>query len=101
MLIVSIGFISGSLLLLTLGFLIKKGMTWLIAGYDPSRVRDEKGLANWVGLGIMTMGAVGILAGVLVYVLPPEYTFLPVILFAVTMPTGAITILCGLRRFVN
>ena len=53
---VSIGFASTGLLLLTLGLLIRRGMTWLIAGYDPSRVTDERGLANWSGACLLSMG---------------------------------------------
>jgi Domain of unknown function (DUF3784) len=98
---VSIGFVSAGLLLLTMGFLIRKGVTWLIAGYDPSQVRDEKGLAKWAGSCFMAMGAIGILAGGLVYLLPPDYTFIPVIVFAVAIPAGAITSVIGLQRFVK
>ena len=42
MIAVAIGFASTGLLLLTLGLLIRKGRTWLIAGYDPSRVREVR-----------------------------------------------------------
>jgi hypothetical protein len=101
MLAVSIGFVSGGLLLLILGLLIRRGVTWLIAGYDPSQVRDEKGLAKWAGSCFLLMGAVGALAGVLVYVLPPDYVFIPVILYVVTVVSGATSIVVGSQRFVK
>jgi hypothetical protein len=101
MLPVSIGFVSAGLLLLTLGFLIRKGKTWLIAGYDPRLVRDEKGLANWFGSVLMTMAAIAILAGGLIAVVPEAYVAIPVIVFAVTIPAGVITLLSGVRKFVK
>jgi hypothetical protein len=101
MLTVSLGFVSGGLLLLSMGLLIRKGMTWLIAGYDPSQVRDEKGLAKWAGSVFMGMGAIGILAGGLIYLLPPDYALIPVLVFAVGIPAGAITLVIGVQRFVK
>jgi hypothetical protein len=98
---VTIGFVSAGLLLLTMGLLIRSGMTWLIAGYDAKLVRDEKGLARWVGSLLMGMGAVAALAGGLFAVLPEEYLFVPLILYIIAIPGGVITILCGLRRFVK
>jgi hypothetical protein len=101
MMSVAIGFVSGGLLLLTLGLFIKKGMTFLIAGYDANLVADEKGLANWVGACFLVMGSIGILAGSLVYVLPEEYVFAPVIAFSIAIPTCAITTVVGLQRFTK
>lgn len=47
------------LLLVYMGYLIKvKRMTNLIAGYDPKKVTDEEGLANWVGGKVILVGAI-------------------------------------------
>ncbi len=98
---VVIGFSSAGLLLLTLGLLIRKGMTQLIAGYDPSLVRDEQGLARWAGSGFMVLGAIALLCGSLMYLLPEEYASIPVIAFVVCIPAGAITLVVGMQRFVK
>jgi hypothetical protein len=84
-----------------MGLLIKKGMTRLIAGYDPSRVHDEKGLASWVGACFMIMGAAGVLAGTLMYLLPSGYAFVPVIVYAIVVPVGAITAVVGAQRYAK
>src|SRR5262245_36000263 len=66
-----LGFVLVNLVVLSMGFLIRnKGMTWLIAGYDASQVRDEKGLARWAGTGVMAVGAVGLVIGGVIAVLP-------------------------------
>jgi hypothetical protein len=101
MLPVSIGFAAGGLLLLTLGFLIRKGVTWLIAGYDRTLVRDEKGLAKWAGSGLMILGAIGILAGGSIAILPEEYVFIPAIVYGISGPVAAITLVIGSQRFVK
>ena len=100
MIAVVIGFASGGVLLLTMGLFIRKGVTWLIAGYDADQVRDEKGLARWVGSGLMAIGAVGVSAGAFIFVLP-EYIVIPVLLYPVAVLGGVITILCGIQRFVK
>jgi hypothetical protein len=101
MLAVSIGFVSGGLLLLLIGVLVRRGVTWLIAGYDPSQVRDEKGLARWAGSCFIVMGTIATLAGVLVGVLPPEFAFIPGILFFVAATGGALAVVIGSQRFVK
>src|SRR5262245_37202492 len=98
---VAIGFASTGLLILTMGFFIRRGATWLIAGYDPDQVRDEKGLARWFGLRFMIMGMIGILAGISIYVLPPDYFFGPVIAYVVGILGGVIVLLSGVHRFVK
>lgn len=41
------------------GYLIKfQGMVEMLAGYDPSRVTDKQGLANWVGSNFFLLGVV-------------------------------------------
>ena len=102
MIAASIGFVLVNLALLAMGFLIRnKGMTWLIAGYDASRVRDEKGLAGWVGSGLMVIGASGFLAGALIPLLPDYFFFVLVIAFVVVVVGGGIRLLCGMHKFVK
>jgi hypothetical protein len=101
MVVVSIVFVLVNLAVLFIGFLIRyRGMTWLIAGYDASRVRDEKGLAGWVGPGVMGIGAVGILVGGLIYALP-DYTHILVIVFVVVAIGGVVTLMSGVGRFLK
>src|SRR5262245_8215967 len=98
---VSIVFVSVYLVVLSMGFFIRnKGMTWLIAGYDASLVRDEEGLARWVGSGVMGIGAAGILAGALIYVLSDFAPFLVLASVAVTLGV-TITLVIGARRFLK
>jgi hypothetical protein len=94
-------FVLVNLAVLLIGFLIKsKGMTSLIAGYDASRVSDEKGLAGWVGSGIMGIGIVGIVVGGLIYALPNYFAVL-VITFVVLVTGGVMILASGVRRFLK
>ena len=97
---VSFVYVSAGLVVLLIGFLISKGMTWLIAGYDPSRVRDEKGLARWVGSGVMGIGHAGVLVGGLSYLLP-GLGLLWVIAFVAVTLGGPIALVLGGRRFMK
>ncbi|ELZ18657.1 DUF3784 domain-containing protein [Natrinema limicola] len=48
-----------------LGILIKYvGMVELIAGYDPDRVTDEEGLAEFVGTNVLYVAALTLLVAV-------------------------------------
>jgi hypothetical protein len=101
---VSFVYVSVGLVVLLIGFLISKGMTGLIAGYvagyDPSRVRDEKGLARWVGSGVMGIGHAGVLVGGLSYLLP-GLGLLWVIAFVAVALGGLIALVLGERRFLK
>ena len=101
MLAVAIGFSSGGLLLLVLGLLIRRGKTWLIAGYDPSLVADERGLARWFGSRMMALGVAVLLAGVGVAVVPEDYVNVPIILYFVAVFAGAVTLVVGAQRFTR
>ena len=100
MLPVAIGFASGGLLLLTLGLLIRKGKTWLIAGYDATLVKDEKGLARWAGSWLMTMGTVAILSGASIFAFP-DYFFIPLAIYLIAIPSGALTIVIGAQKYTK
>jgi len=55
----------------TLGILIKYfGMVRLIAGYDPDRVADEDGLANFIGTNALYVAALVLLVAIVEYTEP-------------------------------
>ena len=83
-----------------LGALIRyAGWTWLIAGYDPDRVTDEDGLADFIEFHALVIAGLTLVVGVLETVDPagPERWFwLPygVAVFALTA-----RMIRGSRRF--
>ena len=101
MLAVALGFAAGGLLLFVLGLLIRRGMTWLIAGYDPRLVADERGLARWFGSRLMPLGGAGLLAGAAVAVVPEDYIVVPILLNSVAILGGVITLVIGAQRFTR
>ena len=93
-------FLAVYLLVLAMGFLIRRGMTWLIAGYDAAQVRDEKGLARWVGSGVMGIGVNGLVfAGLMVAF--PEATPIFVIAATVVTVVSAATLVITARHFLK
>lgn len=100
-LVAAVLFILIHLLLLYLGYQIKvQQRTWLIAGYAPERVRDERGLANWVGTGILLLASFGVGIGLL-FALVPEYTLALVFLYAAVTLTGCLPLVVGCRRYTK
>jgi len=97
---VPVVFIVVYLLILCLGFLISKGKTWLIAGYDASQVRDEKGLARWVGSGVMGIGVNGLVCAVLMFALPDAMLIFVIVATVVTL-AGVVTLMVWGRRFLK
>ena len=92
-------FVLTGLLLLFLGYLIRfRRMTHLIAGYNRERVRDEGGLARWVGGCVLAMGGLVIVAGLGALNWPDALA--PLTLF-LSGSVGALTVLAawGARRF--
>jgi hypothetical protein len=88
------------LLVLSLGLLIRKGMTWLIAGYDASQVRDEQGLARWVGSGVVGIGIIGLLCAASMVAFPDAMLLFVLVATAVALG-GAVTLVAGARRFLK
>src|SRR5262245_36576805 len=87
-------------LVLSAGLLIRRGMTWLIAGYDSSQVRDEKGLARWVGSGVIGIGAAGLACAAGMFALPDAMLLFVVGANLVTL-AGTVTLVAGARRFLK
>ncbi|WP_121741162.1 DUF3784 domain-containing protein [Natronorubrum halophilum] len=55
----------------TLGILIKYfGVVQLVAGYDPDRVTDDEGLADFIGTNILYVATLLVLVGVVEYTEP-------------------------------
>lgn len=83
-----------------LGALIRyAGWTWLIAGYDPDRVTDEDGLADFVGFHALVIAGLTLAVGVLEAVDPagPERWFwLPYVVAVVALTARMIR---GSQRF--
>jgi hypothetical protein len=98
---VAIPFIAANVVVLTMGILIRRGMTWLIAGYKNHHVRDEEGLARWVGSGVIGIGATGILAGILMAALPERHEPFVVIGFVVVAIGGAVTLVSRLHKYAD
>ncbi|WP_254829596.1 DUF3784 domain-containing protein [Haloglomus salinum] len=81
----------------TLGILIKyRGMLNLIAGYDPERVTDREGLADFIGTNTLYIAVASMVVAITEYVQPLEryrVIWLPyllgVVLLTVRMVRGA------------
>lgn len=101
MITVAIGFVSAGMLLATFGELIRRGETWLIAGYDPERISDELGLAKFCGSGILLMGAASGFVGGLAATLPENVCLVAVLLFVASVFGGTLLLYFGARRFVK
>jgi len=66
-----IGLLASAVFIATLGILIKYfGMVRLIAGYDPDRVADEDGLANFIGTNALYIAALVLLVAIVEYTEP-------------------------------
>ena len=94
--IIKVTFALVGLLCIVLSYLIGvKGKTSLIAGYDPSKVKDEKGLSRF--FGIMTF-ILGLFTVLFPFVYGPEkakpliwllYLVVPVIVITLVMIFGS------------
>lgn len=89
-----------SLFLLLAGYQIAvKKQLWLIAGYEPDRVRDKDGLATFVGMALQVMGAFELLISILVFLLPDAINILGTAFAGVVF--GIVVILfLNVRRFL-
>ncbi len=97
--IISLVTILIGLLFLLIGYLVRsKQMVEIIAGYDPNKVKDEKGLAKWVGSNLLLMGLLGLLIGGLGFIFPQINTIL-VIGFGVVIVILAIRTAFGCKKY--
>lgn len=87
------------LLCIILGLVIrKKNMVEIIAGYDPNKVTDKKGLANWVGTNLMFIGVFSIIFG-LITTLTPGTGTTRVIIYVVGLFLLTIRMAIGTNKY--
>lgn len=65
-----VSIVMGIFLIFLGGIIRRYKMFELLAGYDPNKVLDKEGLANWTGVNLILMGCLTILIGILAYLLP-------------------------------
>ena len=83
-----------------LGVLIKYfGMVNLIAGYDPDRVTDEEGVADFVGTNALSVAALTFLVAVFEYAEPIAGSEVVWILFVVGVFGLTARMIRGARRY--
>ena len=83
-----------------LGVLIKYfGMVWLIAGYDPDRVTDEEGLADFIGTNVLYVAALAFLIAVVEYTALADGSDAVWIVFVVGVGALAVRMIRGARRY--
>lgn len=83
------------LITLVLGYLVRyQNFVEIIAGYDPKKVTDSKGLAAWVGGHLILMGVLGVTSGLVgaAYQASARYMFwtfmAAVVLLSIKTATG-------------
>lgn len=74
-------------------------MTQLIAGYDPDRVTDEEGLANFVGAYTLVVAALTVGVGVLEFWEPTADSGWYWVAFVVAVVAIAVRMIRGARRY--
>lgn len=83
-----------------LGILIRyAGWMELVAGYDPDRVADEQGLADFVGANAVYVALLTILLGVLEYVSPGTGDGRYWLVYVVAVLGLAVRMVRGARRY--
>lgn len=85
---------------LGVGYLIRfRGKVSLVAGYDPKKVRDSKGLSTWIGNNLLLLGVIGV--GVfLIEVLRDDLALVAFFTYALlVVPIVSIVSAWGGRRF--
>ncbi|WP_226042419.1 DUF3784 domain-containing protein [Natrinema sp. DC36] len=95
-----VGLLASAAFTATLGILIKYfGAVRLIAGYDPNRVADEEGLANFIGTNALYVAALVLLVAVVEYTEP--FDGAEVIWIAFVVGVGLLTtrMIRGARRY--
>ena len=71
----------------------------LVAGYDPSRVADPDGLANWVGLILFLIGIAIVLMGLGVCLFI-EKTLTLILIGVALITTQVIALIVGIQKYV-
>jgi hypothetical protein len=71
----------------------------LVAGYDPSRVADPDGLANWVGLILFLIGIAIVLMGLGVCLFI-EKTLTLILIGVALITTLVIALIVGIHKYV-
>jgi hypothetical protein len=91
--------LGSGLLVAAVGALIRyAGWVELVAGYDPERVTDEEGLAEFVGRNVLAVGVLTVLLGAVEAVTPGGETWYWLGYVAVVLGIGLWTVR-GARRF--
>ena len=82
------------------GILIKYfGMVTLIAGYDPERVTDEDGLADFVGTNTLYVAGLSVLVAVVEYTRPFDGSRAIWILYVLGVVLLTVRIVRGARQY--
>ncbi|TMT87094.1 DUF3784 domain-containing protein [Haloterrigena sp. H1] len=83
-----------------LGILIKHfGMVQLIAGYDPDRVTDEEGLADFIGTNVLYVAALVLLVAIVEYTSPTDSSGVAWIVFVVGVGVLTVRMIRGARYY--
>ena len=95
-----LGMLLSALPLYVLAYLIGvKKRVGLVAGYDPSRVADPDGLANWVGLILFLIGIAIVLMGLGVCLFI-EKTLTLILIGVALITTLVIALIVGIQKYV-
>jgi hypothetical protein len=83
-----------------LAYMIKyKGRVDIIAGYDEKKVRDKRGLADFVGNNLIIL-AVSALLAFIFELMNPETEFIAFLVFAsVVVPIVGVATYFGMRKY--
>lgn len=85
-----------------LGILIRyAGMMHLIAGYDPDRVDDDEGLANFIGAQTLIVAALTVCVGVLELWEPTGDSTWYWVVFVLAIVAIAARMVRGARHYQN
>lgn len=92
--------IGSGLFIGVLGILIRYGrMMHLIAGYDPDRVTDKEGLANFIGMHALIVAALTVGVGILELWEPTADSAWYWLVFVIAIVAIAVRMIRGARRY--
>jgi hypothetical protein len=90
------------LVCLVLGYLVgQKQMVEILAGYNPDKVSDRKGLARWVGANLLLIGVLAFVTAGLMAVASDIRGILLLIYALGAVPLLCVRIVLGNRRFIT